>query len=74
MNCHWRINKIGLKFNSISFIFNQLTPAAVKDYNRGRAYLIDVAERQQIPVFRDIRQAVDCAIEKVKQSKRHESS
>lgn len=44
----------------------QLTPAAVKDYNRGRAYLIDLAKRQGIPVFNDLKPSVECAIEKVK--------
>lgn len=52
----------------------QLTQTAIKDYNRGRAYLIDLAERQQVPVFRDTRQAVDCALEKVAQLKRHNAS
>lgn len=47
-------------------LFLQLTPAAVKDYNRGRSYLIDLAKRQDVPVYNDLKQAVDCAIEKVK--------
>lgn len=45
----------------------QLTPAAIKDYNRGRSYLIDLARRQEVPVFNDLKQAAECAIEKVKQ-------
>lgn len=44
----------------------QLTPAAIKDYNRGRSYLIDLAKRQGVPVFSDLKQTIDCAIEKVK--------
>lgn len=44
----------------------QLTAAAVKDYNRGRSYLSDLAKRQDVPVFNDLKQAVECAIEKVK--------
>lgn len=51
----------------LSFQF-QLTPTAVKDYNRGRSYLIDLARRQEVPVFSDFKQAAECAIEKVKQS------
>jgi len=47
----------------------QLTSTAIKDYNRGRAYLRDLAERQNIPVFSEIREALDCAIDKVKLSK-----
>lgn len=47
----------------------QLTKAAVKDYNRGRTYLMDLAKRQEIPVFDDLKKATKCAIEKVKQCK-----
>ncbi|XP_055300575.1 uncharacterized protein LOC129567549 isoform X2 [Sitodiplosis mosellana] len=46
---------------------DKLTCAAVKDYNRGRSYLIDLARRQDVPVFNDLKQAAECAIEKVKQ-------
>lgn len=48
---------------------DSLTPSAIKDYNRGRAYLIDLAKRQGIPVHSDPQKALDCAIEKVKISK-----
>lgn len=47
----------------------QLTPSAIKDYNRGRTYLRDLAMRQNIPVFDDIKEALKEAIEKVKFSK-----
>lgn len=47
----------------------QLTPSAIKDYNRGRAYLSDLAKRQNIPVFSEIKEALECAVEKVKFSK-----
>lgn len=43
-----------------------LTPSAVKDYNRGRSYLIDLAKRQGIPCFSEVRPALQCAIDKVK--------
>lgn len=46
-----------------------MTPSAIKDYNRGRTYLSDLAKRQNIPVFSEIKEALDCAIEKVKFAK-----
>lgn len=48
------------------FFFLQLTTAAIKDYNRGRAYLIDLAKRQGVPVFNDLKQTMECAVEKAK--------
>nr|XP_016927134.1 uncharacterized protein LOC108007877 isoform X2 [Drosophila suzukii] len=44
----------------------KLTVAAIKDYNRGRSYLIDLAKRQGVPVFTDIRAALECTVAKVK--------
>ncbi|XP_037957117.1 uncharacterized protein LOC119687042 isoform X2 [Teleopsis dalmanni] len=44
----------------------KLTPVAIKDYNRGRSYLIDLAKRQGVPVFNDIKAALECAVEKVR--------
>ncbi|XP_055708173.1 uncharacterized protein LOC129804669 isoform X2 [Phlebotomus papatasi] len=53
-----------------SIIGNErLTPAAIKDYNRGRDYLIDLAKRQGIPVYSDIQAALECAIEKANMHK-----
>ncbi|XP_072390441.1 uncharacterized protein raw isoform X3 [Diabrotica undecimpunctata] len=43
-----------------------LTKNAVKDYNRARVYLSDLANRKQVPVFDNITKAVECAIEKCK--------
>ena len=40
----------------------QLTDYAVKDYNRARAYLCDLANRDEIPVFDDVSEAVECAV------------
>ncbi|KAF5273422.1 hypothetical protein FQA39_LY07439 [Lamprigera yunnana] len=40
------------------------TTQAVKDYNRGRVYLSDVAKRKKIPVFEKITEAVQCVINK----------
>jgi hypothetical protein len=36
----------------------------VKDYNRGRVYLNDLARREGVPVFEEVKEAVDCAIQK----------
>lgn len=46
------------------FLLLQLTPTAIKDYNRGRQYLMDLAKRQRIPVYDDIQAATECALEK----------
>ena len=32
----------------------RLSPAAIKDYNRGRSYLHDMAKREDIPVFEQV--------------------
>lgn len=35
-------------------LFQQYSEAAVKDYNRGRHYLSDLARRSGVPVFDDV--------------------
>lgn len=52
--------------NSCSIRGSQLSDFAVKDYNRGRAYLVDLAKRHGIPVFEEIDAAVKCAVEKLR--------
>lgn len=53
-------------FHINSIIYLQLTVAAIKDYNRGRSYLIDLAKRQGVPVFiNDIQAALECTVAKV---------
>ncbi|GAB0098245.1 raw [Sergentomyia squamirostris] len=53
-----------------SIIGNErLTQAAIKDYNRGRDYLKDLAKRQGIPVYSDIQAALECAIERANMHK-----
>ena len=42
---------------------------AVKDYNRGRSYLSDFANREGVPVFDEIQEALECVISKCKASK-----
>merc|ERR1711884_554565 len=41
---------------------------AVKDYNRGRSYLSDFANREGVPVFDEIQEALECVISKCKAS------
>ncbi|XP_033609101.1 uncharacterized protein LOC111868871 isoform X4 [Cryptotermes secundus] len=43
---------------------DKLSKQAVKDYNRGRMYLSDLANRESIPVFESVAEAVDCVIHK----------
>jgi len=45
----------------------KLSPQAVKDYNRGRLYLSDMATRAGIPVFSNILETTACVIQKCKQ-------
>ncbi|CAL1268257.1 unnamed protein product [Larinioides sclopetarius] len=40
----------------------KLSSQAVKDYNRGRVYLSDLATRAGVPVFDQVDEAVECAI------------
>lgn len=37
---------------------------AIKEYNRGRVYLSDLAEREGVPVFDTVSGAVECAASK----------
>lgn len=43
-----------------------LTKAALKDYNRGRSYLSDLSNREGVPVFDNVTEAVQCVIDKCK--------
>ena len=43
-----------------------LSPQALKDYNRGRKYLSDIANREGVPVFENIKEALDCVVQKCK--------
>ena len=47
----------------------KLTKQAVKDYNRGRSYLSDFANREGVPVFDKIKEAVECVISKCNATK-----
>jgi len=43
-----------------------LTPTGVKDYNRARSYLADLANRDGVPIFDDVGEAVECAVKKLR--------
>ena len=43
-----------------------LSPEVLKDYNRGRAYLSDMANREAVPIFDNIDEAVACVVQKCK--------
>nr|CAD7459381.1 unnamed protein product [Timema tahoe] len=43
---------------------SMLSMLALKDYNRGRMYLSDLANREGVPVFDDMTEAVNCVIQK----------
>ena len=45
---------------------DKLTEAARKDYNRGRSYLSDFANREGVPVFDEIQEALECVVSKCK--------
>lgn len=40
--------------------------AAVKDYNRGRHYLTDLARRANVPVFESVEAAMACVVERLR--------
>ena len=48
----------------------RLSKAALKDYNRGRSYLSDFANREGVPVFEEIKEAVECVLRKCKEGPR----
>ena len=43
-------------------ILFQISKCAVKDYNRGRDYLCDLASREGVQLFDDVTEAINCAI------------
>ncbi|BFZ19962.1 hypothetical protein BsWGS_23001 [Bradybaena similaris] len=40
----------------------QMTERAMTDYNRGRIYLSDVASREGVPVFQDVRESIESVV------------
>ncbi|KAF7494382.1 hypothetical protein SSS_04341 [Sarcoptes scabiei] len=53
--------------NPKSEFAQKLSSTAIKDYNRGRSYLSDMATKSHVPVFEDLDEAVKCCIEFCKQ-------
>lgn len=43
---------------------DKLTKQAIKDYNRGRMYLSDLANREGVPVYESVAESVNCVIQK----------
>jgi len=50
----------------------QLTPLAIKDYNRGRNYLSDLANREGVPVFEEVKEAIECVIQRCQQQQQQQ--
>ncbi|XP_022089143.1 uncharacterized protein LOC110978441 isoform X2 [Acanthaster planci] len=49
-----------------------LTERAIRDYNRARSYLADIAKRRGVPVYENIQETIDVLVEKLKME--HEGS
>ncbi|XP_047514419.1 uncharacterized protein LOC125055831 isoform X2 [Pieris napi] len=45
---------------------HQFSEAAVKDYNRGRHYLTDLARRAAVPVFDNVEEAMACVLNRLR--------
>jgi len=45
--------------------FVKASQSAVDDYNRARAYLADIANRDGVPVLSDITEALDCVLKQL---------
>lgn len=43
---------------------DELSEQSINDYNRGRMYLMDLAQRDDIPVLQNIQEAVECVVQK----------
>ncbi|XP_070532848.1 uncharacterized protein [Ptychodera flava] len=49
----------------------KLSSKAVRDYNRGRKYLADLANRRNVPIFDDVAESVECIINKIQSESHH---
>lgn len=57
------LTSLYLFFSDKRSVFSfQLTEQSIKDYNRGRDYLCDLASREGVPLFEDITEAMNCII------------
>lgn len=52
---------------SLTVVPLQMSKQAVKDYNRGRVYLSDLAKRKHVPVFDSVEEAVRCVEERCRE-------
>lgn len=55
--CDFKLINVSVKF--------QLTEQAIKDYNRGRMYLKDLARREGVPVYDNLEDAIKKVIQKL---------
>ncbi|KAK2168035.1 hypothetical protein LSH36_21g07071 [Paralvinella palmiformis] len=49
----------------------KLSSMAIKDYNRARSYLIDLANRERVPVFDNVEEAVKCVVHQLRKNHNH---
>ena len=57
--------KLILCYSYCTFALFQPSESAVDDYNRARAYLADIANRDGIPVLSDITEALACVLKQL---------
>ena len=63
----WEVRKRKIRLYANIFdrpVCFQISPSAVKDYNRGRLYLADMAKRENVPIYESIQDAIKAAIDK----------
>ena len=60
---------------SFEYVFDhrQMSSLAVDDYNRARAYLTDLANKNSVPVLNDVDEAVQCTVRRLR-DKSHSSA
>ena len=56
----------GVFINDTFLVSFQLTSLSVKDYNRARSYLADLANRRRVPIFEKVEEAIHCVVQKIK--------
>jgi len=59
------VNEALCVYATMCCVFQQ-TQSAVDDYNRARAYLADIANRDGVPVHSNITEALSCVLELLK--------
>jgi len=61
----WVIQKLIDYTVVFTWFLLQLSQNAVADYNRARTYLADLANRDRVPVFENVAEAVNCAVQRL---------